>query len=183
MVSNKPLLIKRTYQSISEAFAILGGLFNFLFLVGKILKKSIITIKKTNLNLTENFEKKNTNKEVENFSRIKEKNLKQDSFILKHFSNVDLDENVLETKEKEQKSPSRWKRLKKQKNYDDFKKSQEKAQKEISFNIFEYLKLYLKQLFGLKLTVKEELIFKSQKAYDAEIDISNILKRCKMLKN
>lgn len=152
--SSKVVEIERTYQSLAEAIAILGGLYSFLFFIGRIIVylDNILFLTRTILNHLYVFP---ANKQ--NIPNNSAKALDKLAPSIK--SDQGNTEKLTQTE--------KWKLF------------QRVTDKNTQFNItvFQYLKLKLKKFLKFNLNDHEKLYLKAEKIFDQEIDVIHLLKR------
>lgn len=142
------------------------------------------------------FDLKKINDEIiftNSYSKIPQKYLGQDSFILENFSQEfekEMDINAIKDPSLNQKAPkilqkspsiineTKINRIKKKFLTLKTLFMPEKAQKgELNITLFQYFKLWLKFIFCMKMTKKEKMIKKAEKTFKSEMDIINILSK------
>lgn len=157
--SSKIIEIERSYQSLSEAVAIIGGIYSFLFFIGRILVylDHMLFVERTILNQLYVFPRDgdgNTFKTNHSHHFAKQMDAIDPS--------IKLDQTKKEAFQNE--------------NWSLFQKITGKKT-QFDVNVYQYLKLKIKKLFKCQLNNQEKLYLKAENIFHQEIDIIQLLKR------
>lgn len=152
--SSKVVEIERTYQTLAESIAILGGLYSFLFFIGRIIVylDNILFLTRTILNHLYVFPS-NENNEKPNSTKV------LDKLAPSIRSDLGNKEKLTQTE--------KW-RL--------FKRVTDK-QTQFHIGVIQYIKLKIKKFFRFNINDREKLYLKAEKIFDQEIDVIHLLKR------